>query len=79
MIPLMNVGDTVESLATELVKASKRGKWHTFVGTVAGKSVRIKAYGLWCQIFDINGISHAHGVECKTQKAFRAYIADAMK
>ena len=42
---------TVNSLRLE-----NKGKWYTFVGVVNDKSVVIKAYGTWLQVFKVDGL-----------------------
>lgn len=77
MTPLENV-TTAEDLATAMCRAVKHKKWHTFVGTIAGKSVRVKVFGLLPQVFSVDGASHAPSTELKTQKALRAFVLGAI-
>jgi hypothetical protein len=77
MTPIENV-TTPDDLATALCKAVKLKKWHTFLGTISGKAVRIKVYGLWPQVFSVDGVSHAPSVELKTQKALRLFVLNAI-
>jgi hypothetical protein len=77
MTPIDNV-TTADDLATALCRAVKLKKWHTFLGTVAGKAVSVKICGLWPQVFRVDGVSHAPSVELKTQKALKAFVLDAI-
>lgn len=77
MIAIQNVATPVD-LATAVCKAVKEKKWHTFVGTLNGKEVRLKVYGLWPQIFDVDGVRHGSSCEFTTQKALKALILDTL-
>ncbi len=68
---------TPESLATEVCRAAKLKTWHTYTGTINNKAVEVKVYGLWMQIFRINGIDYANP-EFKTQKEMKAYIIESI-
>ena len=37
-------------------RLSNKNKWIVFRGVVDGKEVTIKSFGLWCQIFRVNGL-----------------------
>ena len=37
------------------IRLQNKGKWYTWAGTVNNKTVKIKAYGTWLQIFKIDG------------------------
>ena len=50
----MNKIDFVKHI-NGLRKGSK-GQWYSFVGTVDGKSVSIKGFGTWLQIYRVDGI-----------------------
>ena len=77
MIAIQNV-TTAEELVTAVCKAVKEKKWHTFVGPIDGKAIRVKVFGLWPQIFDVNGIRHGASSEFGTQKALRSFMLDAI-
>lgn len=77
MTPIENV-TTADDLATALCRAVKLQKWHTFLGNVAGKAVRVKICGLWPQVFSVDGVSHAPSVELKTQKALKQFVLGAL-
>ena len=51
--------DTVNKL-----RLANRGKWYWFNDTVDGKAVRIKAFGTWMQIYDVDGVDCANCMEC---------------
>ena len=50
--------DTVNKL-----RLVNRGKWYWFRGNVEGKAVRIKAFGTWMQIYDVDGVDYANCME----------------
>ena len=50
--------DTVNKL-----RLANRGKWYWFNDTVDGKAVRIKAFGTWMQIYDVDGVNYANCME----------------
>ena len=50
--------DTVNKL-----RLARRGKWYWFSATVEGKAVRIKAFGTWMQIYDVDGVDCANCME----------------
>ena len=50
--------DTVNKL-----RLANRGKWYWFNDTVDGKAVRIKAFGTWMQIYDVDGVKCANCME----------------
>jgi hypothetical protein len=56
-----------------------KGKWFTFSGVVDGKSVKLKAYGLWLQVFDVNSIRHGKSVEASTVREFKQMLSDALE
>ena len=37
------------------IRLQNKGKWYTWQGIVNGKTVQIKAYATWLQIFRIDG------------------------
>lgn len=76
MIQLQNVTTALE-LATAMCRAVKEQKWHTFVGTIAGKAVQVKVYGLFPQIFMVDGLRHTPSRELKTQKAMKEFVLTA--
>ena len=39
------------------LRLANKGKWYTWAGTVNNKTVQIKAYGTWLQIFKVEGLS----------------------
>jgi len=56
-----------------------KGKWFTFSGTVNGRLVRLKAYGLWLQILDVDGIRHGSSSETSTVREFKQMLSDALE
>ena len=49
----LNTVDFVKTLNT--LRLQNKDKWYTWVGTVNNKTVQIKAYGTWLQIFKVDG------------------------
>ena len=45
------------------LRLANRGKWYWFNDTVGGKAVRIKAFGTWMQIYDVDGVNCANCME----------------
>lgn len=77
MIPITETITTFEQLAKILASKVKEQKWHTFVGTVEGKEVRVKIYGLYLQIFDVDGVHYAGHGHYNTQKDLKLAIMKA--
>ncbi len=38
------------------IRLQNKGKWYTWTGTVNNKTVQIKGYGTWLQIFKVDGL-----------------------
>ena len=36
-------------------RLANKNKWYALTGTVNGKAIKIKGFGTWLQIFDIDG------------------------
>jgi hypothetical protein len=76
--------DTVFNTIEDFVKAvntarrSFKGTWYCFVGTVAGKAVKLKAYGKWLQVLDINGIRHGDSTGQPTVKDFKEKLTNSL-
>ena len=49
-----NAIDFVKSINT--LRLQNKGRWYTWAGTVNNKTVQIKAYGTWLQIFKVDGL-----------------------
>ena len=49
--------------AVNKLRLANRGKWYWFSDTVGGKAVRIKAFGTWMQIYDVDGVDCAYCME----------------
>ncbi len=49
----LNTIDFVKTLNT--LRLQNKGKWYTWVGTVNNKTVQIKGYATWLQVFKIDG------------------------
>ena len=49
--------------AVNKLRLANRGKWYWFNDTVDGKAVRIKAFGTWMQIYDVDGVNCANYME----------------
>lgn len=69
---------TVEALAIAVAKTVRTQKWHFFVGAIQGKQVRLKVYGLYLQIFEVDGIKHGQS-HYQTQRHMKEDIKNAIK
>ena len=49
----LNTTDFVKTLNN--LRLQNKGKWYIWAGTVNNKTVQIKAYGTWLQIFRVEG------------------------
>ena len=49
--------------AVNKLRLSNRGKWYWFNDTVDGKAVRIKAFGTWMPIYEVDGVDCANCME----------------
>ena len=49
-----NTIDFTKSINT--LRLQNKGKWYTWAGTVNNRTVQIKAYGTWLQIFKVDGL-----------------------
>lgn len=54
--------------AVNKLRLANRGKWYWFNDTVGGKAVRIKAFGTWMQIYDVDGVNCANCMERSVTK-----------
>ena len=50
----LNTIDFVKTLNT--LRLQNKGKWYTYAGTVNNKTVQIKAYATWLQVFKVDGL-----------------------
>ena len=50
----LNTIDFVKTLNT--LRLQNKGEWYTWVGTVNNKTVQIKAYATWLQVFKVDGL-----------------------
>lgn len=75
MIPIE--ATSAEELAKAVAASVKHNKWHAFIGTLNGKAVRVKVYGLYLQIFDVDGVRHG-GQTYTTQRELKATITGAL-
>ena len=60
------------------LRLANRGKWYWFNDTVGGKAVRIKAFGTWMQIYDVDGVNCANCME-RSVAEFKADLASPFK
>jgi len=49
---------TFEEFVKEMKQKRLTGSWYQFVGTVDGKSVRLKGYKTYLQIYEVDGIRY---------------------
>lgn len=57
--------DKVDEFVAAYNKArvANKNKWIYYNGMVCGKEISIKSFGLWAQIFRINGIDYAFNAQ----------------
>ena len=51
----LNTIDFVKTL--NALRLQNKGKWYNWVGTVNNKTVQIKGYGTWIQIFRVDDLT----------------------
>lgn len=56
-----DISEFVKAMNTK--RLENKDKWWTWVGTFKGKSVRIKCYNTWLQVFEVDGINHSSPME----------------
>ena len=64
--------------AVNKLRLANRGKWYWFNDTVGGKVVRIKAFGTWMQIYDVDGVNCANCME-RSVAEFKADLVSPFK
>ena len=57
------------------LKNGNKNKWYTFVGEVEGMKVKIKGYGTWLQIFNVDGTDYGNSSETSV-KGFKELLAE---
>ena len=65
----------IELIDTE--RRTHKNKWYVFVTHFFGKSIVIKGFGTWLQVFKINGINHANPMG-QTVKQFKQHVINAL-
>ena len=55
-----------------------KNNWYMYTGEVCGKSVKIKGFGTWLQIFEVNGINHSNSMECAVAR-FKQDLQDGIE
>ena len=50
----MNTQDFIKQV--NALRLANKGKWYTWQGIVNNKTVRLKAYKTWLQIFEVDGL-----------------------
>ena len=56
-IDTMNTMEFIKTVNS--VRLQNKDKWYWWTGTVNGKSVELKAYNTWLQIFRIDGVNYS--------------------
>jgi hypothetical protein len=69
-----------EEFAKQLNSArlANKNNWFVFSGQVGGKLVELKMFGLYLQIFRIDGVNHG-GQEFSKVNLFREFVSSAIK
>lgn len=57
------------------LRLENKNKWYTWQGVVNGKTVIIKAYGTWLQIFKVDGLHIPTIMDIKVSE-FKTVLAD---
>lgn len=73
----MNFADSI-SFVKELNKAriANKEKWITFIGVINGKNITLKSFGLYLQIFRVNGLNY--GRHCNNVADWKKLIESAI-
>ena len=72
----LNTIDFVKTLNT--LRLQNKGKWYTWAGTVNNKTVQIKAYGTWLQLFFVDGLQYGNCAD-RTVKEFKNDLTSAVE
>lgn len=51
------------------------GSWYTFLGVVEDKSIRIKGYKTWLQIYKVNSIDYSNCMDRKVTE----FVCDVLE
>ncbi len=55
----------------------KTGQWYSFIGSVEGKTVRLKGYKTWLQVYTVNDIDYSGCMDISV-KEFNSILAGAV-
>ena len=72
----LNTIDFVKSLNT--LRLQNKGKWYTWSGTVNNKTVQIKGYATWLQLFFVDGLQCGNCAD-RTVKEFKNDLTSAVE
>ena len=72
----LNTIDFVKTLNT--LRLQNKGEWYTWVGTVNNKTVQIKAYGTWLQLFFVDGLQCGNCAD-RSVKNFKNDLTSAVE
>lgn len=59
------------------LRKANKGKWVAWLGCVNGKSVRLKFFELYIQIFDIDGVRYGKSSDCSSVSAWVDHLHDS--
>ena len=72
----LNTIDFVKTLNT--LRLQNKGKWYMWTGTVNNKTVQIKAYGTWLQLFFVDGLQCGNCAD-RSVKDFKNDLTSAVE
>lgn len=72
----MNTTDFVKTV--NKLRLDNKGKWYYWVGEVEGKSVKIKGFGTWLQIFKVNNWDCSNCMDSKVRD-YKEHLSNAVR
>ena len=76
MYKLENINTSIE-LADAMAKSVKLKQWHIFNGIIGGKRILVKCFGLYIQVFNIDGVRYGN-TDLKSQKEMKRIIINTL-
>ena len=71
----MNIQDFVNEV--NALRLTNKGKWYTWQGVVNGKSVQLKGFKTWLQLFYVDGLQCGNCAD-RSVKDFKQDLFDAV-
>ena len=69
---------TKEQFKKEIKTMRLTKRWYQFTGFVDGKTIVLKGFGTWLQIFKVNGIDNSNAMDQKVSE-FDKHIENTLK